>query len=160
MNSNDLDRELFEVIGRLAKNARQDLLAVARRMAAAVCLKGGPFDGMPIIGKPELVEEPEYDEELIHVYRRSDDGDLSYDGHRPFCRDCKCQCRLGEACRHNCGDVFNRYSPADRDPERSGTDPESRLDDARMFAEHDAWLRKLKDASPACILKKLAGGDA
>ena len=141
MSSKPLDLELFELIGRLPWTAKKDLLAIAGWMLSADCLQDGPYDGAPITGRPELVEQADYDSETIEVYKRSENGDLTYVGYRPCCYDPGCGCRFGKVnCKHNTGETFDRFTPADRDPERAGKDPASRAECAEMFREHDEFF--------------------
>ncbi len=103
MSSNDLDQELLELIGRLPRKAKRDLHRMAYWMLSADCVLGGPYDGYPVVGKPDLVEQ--HDEEVIHVYRRGENG-LTYKGYRPCCDDKKCACVFGKSdCIHNKGEV-------------------------------------------------------
>ena len=146
---NDLDRELLELIGRLPGTAKRDLLSMAHWMLEAARLHGGRYDGDPVTGRPELVEQSDYDEEAIYVYKRTADGELTYVGSRPCCHDPGCDCRFGKVrCNHNSGETFDRYSVVDRNPERAGEDPASRAESVEMFREHDEWLRVLADAKP------------
>ena len=105
MSSNDLDQVLLELVGRLPGTAKRDLIAMAGWMLLADCLLGGPYDGYQVVGEPDLVEQTEYDERLIHVYRRGENG-LTYQGYRPCCEDPKCGCLYGKSdCIHNTGEV-------------------------------------------------------
>lgn len=149
MSSPNLDDDLLKLIGRLPTHAKRDLMSMAYWMSAADRLHGGRYDGAPVVGRPELVELSDYDEEVIYVYKRLDDGKLTYAGSRPCCHDPSCDCRFGEVkCKHNSGETFDRYTPEDRNPERAGEDPEARAECAEMFREHDEWLRVLADAKP------------
>ena len=149
MSSSDLDQVLLELIGRLPRTAKRNLITMANWMLSADCLLGGPYDGYPVVGKPELVEQSDYDDESIHVYKRFVDGELRYVGSRPCCHDFGCECLFGKVrCKHNSGETFDRYTPADRNPERAGEDSASRAEAAEMFREHDEWLRVLADAKP------------
>lgn len=110
MSSKPLDLELLELIGRLPWQARQDLMAIATWMSAAIYCEGGPYDGHPVAYKPEVVEHTEQEERLIHVYRRiGSDPTLAYQGSRPCCDDPECGCIFGKSpCLHAAGEVTRK----------------------------------------------------
>ena len=141
MSHYDSDQELLKLIGQLPRLAKRELWQLIDWMLSADRLYGGRYDGAPITGRPELVEQADYDSENIEVYKRSENGDLTYVGYRPCCYDPGCGCRFGKVnCKHNTGETFDRFTPADRDPERAGKDPASRAECAEMFREHDEFF--------------------